>query len=981
MASTKTELTTALHALPQGWALTPVNQKKAYFSGWQQTGLARELIEQEITGGKADGFGILTGELSGGLIAIDCDGHEPHARFKEILGGEIPETVTFVSGKEGRAQYLFSVPENYRANITTKKEATSGIGDDGKIEQLEWRWNGCYSVLPPSAHPETEGYYWVKSFDECSIAPLPKKALEHILNLCKPKVLPVKPAPKKASAGPPIPLERCLSNAHRQALENGVGEGLRSNTAISLGRDLLGCAAWLDALDEPYSGDAQSLYIEYCDRCSPPINDRESDATWKSANKYSPEPSISEPEAFQNCIDKWKRENGLDVAKLAAESAVSTSTIVRGDIKEIVESSTGSELSTKLLLYATENKFQQGAVIKLAEQIQEEIDQAEDDPTELKNSVDKKLEAISKDFPLSKLFPVSIAQPLAEYCQGTAAPQGLMAMALITCLASLQHPKTNLVCFGNTDRRAKPIFWLGVYGISGNGKTHSYAPPLKAVKNLGEKHNLSHSEKLNEWESTQRKVKNKKPADIDPVLYQQSEEPKPDRERYWVGDVTIEALLTRCAKQQDRGLLLYSPELLGWCLRMDPAKGEVEYWLSLWDGDSVEGDRIGREFPPLSNPSISVMGGVQPDVMSKLIAKGEDIQNGFMPRLALVRFEEVPKPPISENPPPDYSRLEQLFKAVADTKEPIEIKMDASCFTASDNWDREMDDRRLAESRKSIKPLFPKFNGYSYRIALMLHIINRALDPSQPDNVPLSTFESAIELTRWLLGQSISVYEDLLGEAKEDSIAKFLNSAKYSDWMTVRQFHKPNWRKFKTALDARKAIEEMINLGYVETNGEKINSKKFKFKSVDSRKRGQVDTTPRMLASKGLEQSTVNVDGVDSNSRSDHLAMVSDDKKSVDNFLKNSVHTEEELPKNKTSADLSTLPFEDSKQGLQTVSADLSTDLSTASTSHVDGLNGYTETDTADLSTCPQVSNVHNNNLSTEEEQPNHIPVSPDDEA
>jgi hypothetical protein len=137
MTASTTELLSALKALPQSWAITPVNQKKAYINGWQQTGLPRELIEREITNGKTDGFGILTGRLSGGLIAIDCDGHQPHARLREILGGEMPQTVSFASGRDGRAQYLFSLPQDHWANITTKKEATSGIGDDGKIEQLE----------------------------------------------------------------------------------------------------------------------------------------------------------------------------------------------------------------------------------------------------------------------------------------------------------------------------------------------------------------------------------------------------------------------------------------------------------------------------------------------------------------------------------------------------------------------------------------------------------------------------------------------------------------------------------------------------------------------------------------------------------------------------------------------------------------------------------------------------------------------------
>lgn len=208
--------------------------------------------------------------------------------------------------------------------------------------------------------------------------------------------------------------------------------------------------------------------------------------------------------------------------------------------------------------------------------------------------VDKKLNVIDTDFPLSRLFPSAIAKPLAEYCQGTAVPQGLMSMALITCLATLVHPKTHLKCFGNTLRIAKPIFWLCIYGVSGNGKTHSYAPVLNALKKLGEEHNLLHEQALEEWNENQRKAKRGKGKNADPQILDQAEQPPPDRQRYWVGDVTIEALLSRCSKQKERGLLLYSPELLGWCLRMNPEKGELEYHLSLWDGDAVEGERIGR---------------------------------------------------------------------------------------------------------------------------------------------------------------------------------------------------------------------------------------------------------------------------------------------------------------------------------------------------------------------------------------------------
>jgi hypothetical protein len=761
------------------------------------------------------------------------------------------------------------------------------------------------------------------------------------------------------NAIPPIPIERCLSKAHRELLDTGVNEGIRNQTAISLAKDLLGCTTRLEELGVTYSGDPYSCYRTFCDRCSPPIPEQERESTWKSANQGAQSPSVNDPKSFQNCIDKWNREHGNHISKSSVSinrQAVNTVTL-KDAIQAAITKFSGSDLIIERTAIAKKHGISPSAVKEIERQIQEEIDAGDTDIEEIKTSVDKKLAAISKDFPLLKLFPNSIATPLVEYCQATATPQGLMAMALITCLASLLHPKTNLICLGNTDRRAKPIFWLAIYGPSGTGKTHSYAPIIRATKNLGNSHDLIYEQKLNVWEAIQRKVKNKKPSEIDSALLEQSEEPRPVRERYWVSDVTIEALISRCSKQPDRGLLLYAPELFAWCLRMDPAKGEIEYWLCLWDGESVEGDRIGREFPPLSHPSISVMGGVQPDVMAKMIAKDEEIQNGFMPRLVLVRLEESPKPSLSKGAPINYSKLNGLFKAVADTKEPMELRLSESCFNASDQWDREMDNLRLAESRKSIKPLFPKFNGYSYRIALMLHIINCAIDGSQSKEVPLSTFEAAIEFTRWLLAQSISIYEELLGDSKEDTIAKFLNYSKYADWTTVRQFHKSNWRKFKTANDARKAIEEMLKLSYVEGNSEKLSSPKFRFRSVAAGKRGQVDKIPEKHTERAVELSTPNVGTVDNNSPTDDIVKFSGDIEDVDKIEcdgnSKSFHKHESTHITSQPQDLSTISFEDAITQTATVSDDKQGGMSTASTLPVDSLNDSLKVVSTVLSTCP----------------------------
>jgi hypothetical protein len=317
----RSALIASVQEIPIDWALTPVNgNKRAYTTEWQKTPVPRNSIAMAIDSGKAQGFGILTGQLSGGIMAIDCDGHIPHQLFKDILENDIPHTVSFTSGKDGRAQYLFTIPAEHWDVIKTKK-----IGKAKEEGQLEFRWDGCQSVLPPSVHPETGQYQWVNSPETTDIAPLPNKVLNYLTS----------PPPERASAPsksdrtkpntnssnevlPPIPIERCLSKIHREALENGVYEGSRDDMGCSLARDLIGVAAHVPSISFEYrkktyqlnvEGDPDRLLSEYCQKCTPPLSDRDCDRIYHSALNYHPLPSIQNQDALTNCLKAWVKEN------------------------------------------------------------------------------------------------------------------------------------------------------------------------------------------------------------------------------------------------------------------------------------------------------------------------------------------------------------------------------------------------------------------------------------------------------------------------------------------------------------------------------------------------------------------------------------------------------------------------------------------------------------------------------------------------
>ncbi len=208
----KSQLLAALATTPSEWVLTPVDgNKRPYRDNWQsEEPLSSEAIAQAIEQGETCthkkkigfgtyrkhhqplGFGLRTGPVSGGIMTIDADGEAAQALILELGGSQpLPTTVAFSSGKPGRCQYALKVPQKYWDLIRTRKIKVKG--SDGEVQHLEFRWDGCQSVLPPSVHPETGAYHWVEGCKptECEVAEAPVWVIEQML---------VEPSPAASSA-------------------------------------------------------------------------------------------------------------------------------------------------------------------------------------------------------------------------------------------------------------------------------------------------------------------------------------------------------------------------------------------------------------------------------------------------------------------------------------------------------------------------------------------------------------------------------------------------------------------------------------------------------------------------------------------------------------------------------------------------------------------------------------------------------------
>lgn len=183
-----------LARLPSSWGFVAVDGKKRpYQTAWQDNPLTKEALEPELSSGNARAIGVCCGVPSGGLLFLDHDGKSASTILRNwgCPMSQLPKSWTVTSGRDGRFQVIYQVPEQYWSDIATRKYKSGVTDSEGKPEQIELRWTGCQSVVA-GAHPLTAGYRWVKNYspDDLEIAIAPFALIERML----------KPAPIPAAA-------------------------------------------------------------------------------------------------------------------------------------------------------------------------------------------------------------------------------------------------------------------------------------------------------------------------------------------------------------------------------------------------------------------------------------------------------------------------------------------------------------------------------------------------------------------------------------------------------------------------------------------------------------------------------------------------------------------------------------------------------------------------------------------------------------
>jgi len=142
-------LKAALSYHDQGWAVIPIKHRSKIaeidWKRYQHERPSREQVEQWFGNGKDRNIGILTGQISGGLVVLVFNEEGDFEKF--FMGDNILEKTPVVK-----------TPRGYHVYLTTSERVESHIYGGGRFEV---KGEGTYVIAPPSLHPKEVHYYEV----------------------------------------------------------------------------------------------------------------------------------------------------------------------------------------------------------------------------------------------------------------------------------------------------------------------------------------------------------------------------------------------------------------------------------------------------------------------------------------------------------------------------------------------------------------------------------------------------------------------------------------------------------------------------------------------------------------------------------------------------------------------------------------------------------------------------------------------------
>lgn len=432
-----------------------------------------------------------------------------------------------------------------------------------------------------------------------------------------------------------------------------------------------------------------------------------------------------------------------------------------------------------------------------------------------------------------EMLPESIREWMVDTAPIVGVDPSILALSAIVCSAAVMHDGIKLQPEKNNPGWTESArLWGAIVGDSSIKKS----PAIKRAKSRLEKIQIELSKDAMEIEDDykskemayeiQRKdyIKNlaaKKTDNPKPVMAELPEIP-----RLICSDVTVEKL-SDLLKSNCRGIFVDKDELSGFFGSMDAYKNggggsDRAAWLEAYNGGPRYIDRVNRGSTFVPNWGCSMLGGIQPDAMRKIVDKLPE--DGLLQRFMIVQGR-----PGKEGSEGHYSKAaNDRYKEMLDSLFHTTPAPDAIHLSHEANEIRKEMVRhayKLMEC-KMISPGFcswlGKTEGLSARLILTYHGIECADKKTHPNSHYISAETASMVRDLWfnfLLPHAIAFYINIVGFSEIGKhvrkIAELCLTSETNE-ISNRDFLRGwiGWRHIKD-WDQHTVIQQLIDQGWI----------------------------------------------------------------------------------------------------------------------------------------------------------------------
>ena len=394
-----------------------------------------------------------------------------------------------------------------------------------------------------------------------------------------------------------------------------------------------------------------------------------------------------------------------------------------------------------------------------------------------------------------------------------------------------------------------PSIWSAVVLPSGGSKTPAFDAVMDPIQYLQNQANDEYDtrwteyqqeeEAFFEWKKDQKRKS--KPLSIELPREKPIE---PIREQLIIDEPTTEAMIG-ILSQNPLGVILGNDELSQFFGTVDAyhqSQKDASFWCKIFNGKSISQNRkTGIKYVSAKTPSVSIFGGIQPDILKDILLKNPDFFSmGLAARFLFSLPQEIPnyhtENIISGSTMAGYIHIINGLVAMRrsghfSADNPVTVQM--SQEAKHDVWipfQRANVDERMGMSTDNARAAWAKLQTYSVRFALFSHVthwIESKRNPAEfPIDIPFEvsgeTVWNAIQKIEWYKGQIIRMLEKFGGggincDREAMTILQAINENGGS--ITVRELQRKRSRYQKTggSEKAEKKFQKMVSQGLLKS--------------------------------------------------------------------------------------------------------------------------------------------------------------------